>query len=101
MSENFFIRDNPHLRGDRLEVIGLEEAKETEESMTMDEIVRKHWGRWVAIRVVERDEAEQPKRGIVLHHSPDRYHLANTIKDEEAACIFYAGPIPRGGGPIM
>ncbi len=78
-----------------------EEAKDAKEPMALEEITRRHWGRWVALRVVERDEAGQPRRGIVLYHSPDRYRLRDLIKSEEAACIFYAGPKPRTGGLLI
>ena len=68
--------------------------------MTIEEITRKHWGRWVAIRVVERDEAGQPKKGVLLQVTSDRYRLRNLIR-EEAACIFFAGPKPRAGGLLI
>jgi hypothetical protein len=82
----------------------LEEAQETkksEEPMTLEEITRRRWGRWVAIRVVERDEAGQPKKGIVIYHTQDPYRLRKTIKEEESACIFYAGPTPKRGAVLI
>ncbi len=75
-------------------VIGLEEA---EESMSMDEIREKYNMLWVAIKVVERDEAGQPARGMVIAADYSRFRLRTKIPGDEEVCIFYTGQIPQPG----
>jgi hypothetical protein len=71
--------------------------EEAEESTSMDEIREKCNRLWVAMKVVEKDEAGQFTRGMVTAVDYSRFWLRKKIPREEEVCICYSGPIPQPG----
>ena len=70
------------------------EALAPSEDSSLDEIVDKFNGRWVAIIVTKRDTNMQPARGQVVADDVDRYRLRQNILKYRDICIFYAGDPP-------
>ena len=68
---------------------------------SIEDVMKKYKGEWIATRVIERDEAGQPLKVSVISHDIDGYRLNEKIKAEKEVCIFYAGPVPREGYVVM
>lgn len=64
--------------------------------LTLGEVLEKYKGRWVAARVVERDEAGQPAKLDIVAVG-DRYRVREYVEAEDDVCIFYAGDVPMEG----
>lgn len=58
-------------------------------------------GLWVAVKVVERDEAGQPLTGEVIATKLVRSELLDEVYAEKDICIFFAGPVPEEGYVAM
>lgn len=69
--------------------------------MTMDEIMERYKGCWVAIKVVERDANAQPVRGEVISHHGIRSMVMKAIYNEPDVCILRATSVPEEGYMAM
>ena len=66
---------------------------------TIEEIERAHPEEWIVIRVTKTDKNDDPIRGEVLSHSPDRdeaYKALKTHRHERYLMTTYTGTIPKG-----
>lgn len=52
------------------------------EALTVEEVIDRHYGEWVVIRVVDLDEEGWPLRGRVLVHSPRQEDLVPLLEQE-------------------
>lgn len=66
--------------------------------MSLEEIEKKYVSLWVAVKVTERDDDGQPKRGFVLCQHLNRKMLSHelTYCAEKDICIFRALPERKG-----
>ncbi len=71
-----------------------ERANDEAKDQSLEEIVGKYSGSWVAMTVTKRDENYQPTRGIIVAHDMDRYKLRERITKYSDICIIYAGDPP-------
>jgi len=62
------------------------------------ELVRKHPGEWLAVRVTKEENFE-PVEGELLFHTPQREELYKnlTLKKGERVAVFFAGPPLKEG----
>jgi hypothetical protein len=61
---------------------------------TMDELAEAYSHQWLAVEVVERDEAGQPLKVTVLKRGVN----AMTVREDvgkKAFCTLYTGPVPE------
>ncbi len=67
---------------------------EENEVMTMAEVVKKYPGKWIAARVIDRDESAQPVKVELLDADLDIYTIRNKI-GLDGVCTFFTAPIPE------
>ncbi len=63
---------------------------------TIEELVRKHKGEWLAIEVTEELQGI-PIAGELVYHSPRRKEVWQKTKDYKRLLITYAGPPLKEG----
>jgi hypothetical protein len=64
---------------------------------TVDELLAKYSGEWLALRVTQRDSAGQPKPALALAHAPTRAEVHQKVRRLKDVCLLYAGPaVPEG-----
>ncbi len=69
--------------------------------LTIEEIIEKHRGLWVVVKVVKRDRQGQPAKAEVLQYHAIRKQVADTIFGQGGFCLFRATPIPEEGYVAM
>ena len=69
----------------------------TDSVLSMEEVLKKFAGNYVAMQVTSRDSNGQPTSGRVLHVHFNKYRLRDEMADRGEICIFYAGPAPKPG----
>ncbi len=68
---------------------------------SIESIMEKYEGLWVAVKVTERDESGQPLKGEVISKEAARSKVMDAIYKQEDICVFRAGPVPRKGYVAM
>ncbi|MBI2183406.1 MAG: hypothetical protein HYU39_00445 [Thaumarchaeota archaeon] len=74
---------------------------EGQPDLTVDEIIEKYNGLWVAVKITRRDRTGQPVRGKVLHYHAIRKQVADTIYGKKGICLFRAIHVPEEGYVAM
>ena len=66
---------------------------------TIAEIEQAHPDEWLVIRVTKKNKNDEPLRGEVLSHSPDRdeaYKVLWAHRDEKYLMTTFTGRLPKG-----
>ena len=79
----------------------LKHRKPPRGSLAIDEIHKRYDGEYVLLHVTEFDEIDNPARGKILCHSPDRDEVSRAVpsaRDRPGPLyVFYAEPRIRSG----